>query len=147
MAGFAIDFTGDFDDEDPMVAIGQLLLGDDQEFFSSTLTFWGVADYRASWAAGLRRTLDGAAVSCLATSVTDPAVSNFVEVWPLYRAEEGDVVYVQNRLLFLDQLPGAFDPAAPWASVSPRTTVTEDGDQISEWHLSLAVLQEFLAAQ
>jgi hypothetical protein len=145
MASFAIDFTGDFDDEDPMVAIGRLVLGGDQEFFSSTLTFWGVEDYRASWVAGLRRTLAGAAVSCLATSVTDPAVSNFVEVWPLYRAGDGDAVYVQNRLLFLDQLPGTFEPAAPWESVSPRATATEDGDQISEWPVSLASIREFLA--
>jgi hypothetical protein len=53
---------------------------------------------------------------------------------------------VQNRLLFLDQLPHDFDPAAPWDSVGPRRTVTEDGDQISEWRVSLDDIREFLAS-
>ena len=55
-------------------------------------------------------------------------------------------MYVQNRLLFLGQLPSGFDPAAPWESVSPRATLTEGGHQISEWRVSLAGIRAFLAA-
>jgi hypothetical protein len=139
---FGIEFTGEFDREDPLIAIGLITIGDFNEYFGSTLTFWDQDDYRKSWDAGLRRLLSGAAVSCLATSVTDPPITNFVEVWPLFLS--GDDVYVQNQMVFLDQLPHEFDPSAPWDSVGSRITVTEDGDEISEWQVSLNDIREFL---
>jgi hypothetical protein len=142
VGNFGIAFTGSFDDEDPLVAIGVLTLCEFSEHFSAPVSFWGVADYQKSWEAGLRRLLGGATVSCLATSVTDPADANFFDVWPLYRS--GDDIYVQNRLLFLDQLPHAFDLSAPWESVGPRRATTEDGDKISEWQVSLDDIREFL---
>jgi hypothetical protein len=142
VGNFGIAFTGSFDDEDPLVAIGVLTLRESSEHFSSPVSFWGVDDYQKSWEAGLRRLLGGAAVSCLVTSVTDPATANFIEVWPLYGS--GDDIYVQNRLLFLDQLPHAFDLSAPWESVGLRRTTTEDGDKISEWRVGLDDIGEFL---
>ena len=141
MSNFGIAFTGELDREDPLVAIGLITLGDFSEYFSSTLDFGNEDDYRKSWDMGLRRLLTGAAVSCLATSITDPPTTNFVEVWPLYLS--GDDVYVQNRWLFLDRLPHDFDPSAPWDSVSPRSTV-EDGYELSEWRVSLNDIREFL---
>jgi hypothetical protein len=141
MTNFGIAFTG-FDEEDPLVAIGELKLGDDREYFQSVLGFWGVDDYLQSWTEALQRLLAGASTSCLATSIVDPSNANFVEVWPLYR--EQDEVYVQNKLLFLDQLPHEFDPAAPWDSVDPRSLVNEDGRRISEWRVSLDDIREFL---
>jgi len=77
--------------------------------------------------------------------MSDPKVTNFVRVWPLYRI--GEVVYVQNRILFLDQIGDQFDPAAPWGGLGPRTTVNEDGDQISEWSIISADIEEFLAGR
>jgi CdiI N-terminal domain len=142
LGNFSIAFTGNFDDEDPLVAIGELTLGADHEYFESVLGFWELDEYEKSWTAGLRRLLDGASISCLATSVTDPSTANFVEIWPLYRS--GDDVYVQNRLIFMDQLPRAFDTAAPWESVEPRSVTDEDGRKISEWQVSRSDIQEFL---
>lgn len=141
MTNFGIAFTG-FDEEDPLVVNGELKLGDDREYFQSILGFWGVDDYLQSWTEGLQRLLAGASISCLATSVIDPSNANFVEVWPLYR-EQSDV-YVQNRLLFLDQLSHEFDPSEPWNSVDPRSVVNEDGQRISEWRVSLSDVREFL---
>jgi CdiI N-terminal domain len=141
MVGFSIGFTG-FDDDDPSVAIGAISLKGGHERFESVLGFWELDDYKRSWIAGLRRLVSGASTSCLATSVTDPSSANFVEVWPLYR-EESDV-YVQNQLLFLDQLPREFDPTEPWESVDPRSVVDEDGQRISEWRVSIDDIQEFL---
>jgi CdiI N-terminal domain len=142
VCNFGIAFTGDFDDEDPLVAIGVITLGDFSEHFESALDFWDQDDYRKSWDEGLRRLIIGGPVSCLATSVSDPPITNFVVVWPLYLS--GDDVYVQNKLLFLDQLPHDFDPSAPWESIGPRRTVTEDCDQISEWQVTLNEIREFL---
>jgi len=141
LANFSISFTG-FDEDDPLVALGELQLGEVHEYFQSVLGFWGLDDYTQSWATGLRRILAGAPISCLATSVTDPSSANFVEVWPLYR--EGTDVYVQNRFLFLDQLTREFDPKAPWESMDPRSVVNEDGQAISEWKVSLTDIGEFL---
>jgi len=144
VGGFSIEFTG-VDGSDPLVAIGELRLGDDREQFESVLGYWKQDDYAASWAAGLQRLLAGASVSCLATSISDPASANFVEVWPLYR--EGERVHVQSSLLFLDQLPRRFDPHAPWDSVGPRETIDEDGAEISEWHVRLSDVRDFLQSR
>jgi len=141
LADFSIAFTG-FDERDPLVAIGELRLGDDHERFESVIGFWSVDEYRQSWAEGLQRLLAGESTSCLATSVSDPSSANFVEVWPLYR--QGPDVFVQNSLLFLDQLSHEFDPAAPWQSVASRSVVDEDGQAISEWRVSLDDIRAFL---
>jgi hypothetical protein len=141
LVGFSIDFTG-FDERDPLVAIGLIRLGEHREYFGSVLTFWGTDDYKGIWDAGLRRLLVGASTSCLATSVLEPSSANFVEVWPLYR--EDAKVYVQNCLLFLDQLSHEFDPSAPWESVYPRSVLGEDGQRISEWQVSIDDIGEFL---
>jgi CdiI N-terminal domain len=141
VANFSIGFTG-FDDEDPLVAVGTLRLGEQNEYFESVLGFWGTDEYEEIWTAGLRRLIVGASTSCLATSITYPPNTNFVEVWPLYR-EESDV-YVQNHLIFLEQLSHELDPAAPWESVSPRSVVNEDGERISEWRVSIDDIGEFL---
>ena len=141
LAGFSIDFTG-FDEQDPLVAIGLIKLGEHHECFESVLVFWGTDDYKGIWDAGLRRLLGGASTSCLATSVLEPSSANFVEVWPLYR--EDSKVYVQNCLLFLDQLSHEFDPAAPWESVYRRSVANEDGQRISEWQVGIDDIGEFL---
>lgn len=124
------------------MALGELKLGEDCEHFGSILGFWRVDDYEESWLAALRRLVSGASVSCLATSVIDPSNANFLEVWPLYQ-EEGSV-YVQNSLIFPDQLSREFNPAAPWESIDPRSVIDEDGEAISEWRVSLDDVREFL---
>lgn len=62
--------------------------------------------------------------------------------WPLYRDQEE--VFVQHRLLFFDELPAPFEPGAPWESVDPRTMVDEEGRPISEWHVALKDIEDFL---
>ena len=59
MGNFSITFTG-FDEDDPLVAIGELKLSEHCEYFESVLEFWGLEDYERSWSAGLKRLLDGA---------------------------------------------------------------------------------------
>jgi hypothetical protein len=53
---------------------------------------------------------------------------------------------VQSSLIFLDDLPGMFDPARPWLSVPPRATVDEDGNRISEWRTDMAAIRQFMAS-
>jgi hypothetical protein len=144
MADFGIRFTGDYDDADPYVAIGEITLGDESELLEMVVDYWSIADYEAHWLTALRRLIGGATVSCLLTSVSDPETANFMVAWPLYRVD--DEVYVQNHYIALEELDHPFDIDAPWESVYPRSTINEDGQQISEWHVSLEDVRDFLAS-
>lgn len=122
---------------------GRITIGDFSEGFFASLTYWDIDEYERSWAASVRHALASEeADSVLITSITEPSTSNFVFSWPLHR--RGDVVYVQNAIIFLDELSTPFDPRQPWLSVNPRETVTEDGDHISEWRTSADALRTFL---
>ncbi len=59
----------------------------------------------------------------------------------MYR--EGQSVFVQNQLLFLDQLSRPFEVTAIGEFVKPRNTVSEDGVKISEWNVSLDEIGAF----
>jgi hypothetical protein len=123
-------------------ASGKIIIGDFTEAFSIPLGFWGVSDYRHSWQQAFE-VLNGNlhSTSCLMTSMTDPRQSNFLVCWPMYR--EGEDVYIQNAIIFLDEIEQAFDPAAPWGSVGPRRGIDEDGNRVSEWITSMDSLREF----
>lgn len=108
--------------------------------------FWKEADYRRHWLRALQRLDHGSEVtSCLVSSITDPRTGNFVRCWPLYRC--GDVVHVQEAVIFLDELDSEFDPDEPWLSVAPRRVVNEDGDQISEWETDMSAVRRFLTSE
>lgn len=143
MLNFKIALTGETLSDDPSVAIGVIQLGSHQEVFHAVLGFWSAEEYRASWIAALRRLVSGAEVSCLLTSVSNPEEAEFFTAWPLYRS--GDDVYVQNQLIFVDELGHDFDPDAPWESVGPHASVDEDGNRISEWRLDRADIEGFIA--
>jgi hypothetical protein len=126
----------------PATAAGRIVIGDFTEAFGIPLGFWSELDYRRSWRHAFE-VLDGDphATSCLVTSMTDPGTSNFLVWWPMYR-ESADV-YIQNAIVFLGETAKDLDPAAPWACVTPRRTVDEDGNEVSEWRTSMDSLREF----
>lgn len=142
MTGFSIGFTGETDPDDELVAIGEIWLGEEREEFQAVTGYWSCDDYRASWATALRRLLDGADVSCLITSLTDPIGANFVWTRPLYR--DGEAVHVQERVVILDDIAEPFDERAPWDSVDPRRTFDDERRPITEWHITLTDIENFL---
>lgn len=79
--------------------------------------------------------------SCLISSITDPETANFIFCWPIYR--EGEDVYVQNPIIFLDDPEEHFDPQEPWRYVEARSLVDEDGNQISEWTTNISQVRRF----
>ncbi|WUV15843.1 hypothetical protein OG352_13450 [Streptomyces sp. NBC_01485] len=108
------------------------------------LGFWSESDYLQSWCRALRELGSGTAVtSCLVASITDPEVSNFLFCWPLYR--EGEKVFVQNSVIFLDELVETFNVEEPWRFVGPRRAVSEYGDRISEWSTDISEVEKFLS--
>ncbi|MFD9938298.1 hypothetical protein ACFWZ6_34770 [Streptomyces massasporeus] len=124
-------------------AVGCITVRDFEENFPMDLTYWSVERYRESWIRSLRVLETGNDVaSCLISSITDPANTNFIFCWPLYRS--GDIVYVQNSIIFLEELEEDFSPDEPWRFVEPRSAFDEDGNEISEWQTSFDSVSDFL---
>lgn len=142
MTGFSIGFTGETDPDDPLVAVGEIRFGEDLESFHAAIGYWSVQDYEVSWAAALRRLLDGAPVSCLVTSLSDPIGANYVRTWPLYL--DGENVHAQERIVIIEDLDRPFEPDTPWESVDPRRTVDDKRRPISEWYFTLTDVENFL---
>jgi hypothetical protein len=126
----------------PAEASGRIVIGDFTETFTVPLGFWDESDYRRSWRQAFEvLNADPHSMSCMMTSVTDPGNSNFLVCWQVYR--EGEDVYIQNAIIFLDEIKEALDPAAPWGRVGPRRSIDEDGNKISEWATSMDSLRGF----
>jgi hypothetical protein len=126
----------------PPEASGRIVIGDFTETFRVPLGYWNESDYRRSWRQAFDvLNADQRSMSCLMTSMTDPGNSNFLVCWPMYR--EGENVYIQNAIIFVDEIREAFDPAAPWDFIRPRQVIDEDGNKISEWITSMNSLREF----
>jgi CdiI N-terminal domain len=122
-------------------AYGELVLGSHRERFLTPFSFWNKKRYRNQWKEGLRRLVTEER-SCLITAITDPSKSACLTWWPMYRL--GDQVHIQNHLLIYSDLPTPFDQANPYAHIPERETVSESGEKISEWTVSLRDIQAFL---
>ncbi|MGQ4483939.1 hypothetical protein [Streptomyces sp. SAS_276] len=132
--GFAIELVS--------AGTGKIVVHDFTETFPMDLTFWGSEQYKESWASALHRLEEAdVATSCLISSIADPKTANIISCWPLYRCQ--DEIFVQNSLIILDELDGAFEPDNPWLSVGPREVVDENGNRISEWRTDIAAVQKF----
>lgn len=125
--------------------VGRVQVGSFTETFLMDLSFWTVDEYRQSWREALNE-LESTdkATSCLVSSITDPVTSSFISCWPLYR--DGELVYVQNSIIFLDELDEPFDPQQPWRHVEPHHSVDEDGNPISEWVTRMSQVRLFRAS-
>jgi hypothetical protein len=120
----------------------EITIGNFNERFETSLEFWSIGDYQNQWKDALEGVLAGQKKTCLLTSINDPKFANFYFCWPLYR--EKDHIYVQNSLLFLDEIKEPFDLSNPHQYVHDRETVSEEGYRISEWEVSLADITAFL---
>lgn len=120
---------------------GEIRIGSFRERFLSAVTFWSEARYEQQWIEAAKRILtDGK--TALMSSVTEPASTNFVRWWAMYR--DGETIVVQEQLCFLDKLTEQFDPEAVERFVSPRETISEDGEKISEWTTTVSAMRAFL---
>ena len=120
---------------------GVISLGPVDEEFLAPLTYWKTLDYERQWRQGLLRILSGSESSCLITAMYDPSCANFITWWPLYRL--GDLMVVQNQILFLDRLTDGFDECNPYRHVGTRQSVSDEGSAISEWTVPLMDVQRF----
>jgi hypothetical protein len=122
---------------------GQITIGSFVERFIAPLGYWSKGEYEEQWNSGISRIIGPHDVSCLITSMRDPATANFIFWWPLYRI--GETVYVQNQLVFVEQLKMPFDPMDPYVQIPPRVTLNEEGETVSEWPVPLQAIKDFAA--
>lgn len=126
----------------PKKMAATIILGDFKENFVASGTYWCKEQYLKQWIEAIGLILEGRFQSCLITSMHNPSNANFINWWPMYLM--GQEIIFQNQILFLAELPEPFDELNPYKYISPRRTHTEDGEVISEWHISRHDLSDFI---
>lgn len=69
------------------------------------------------------------------TGMLDPKTANFLIWWPTWRI--GDIVYFQNQILFMNLIRAGFNDNALENYIPKRMTMTDKGEKISEWSVSV----------
>jgi len=126
---------------DQSVLLGKIKIDNYSEDFFASAEFWRREDYLESWKRSLAEGLQGGGRCALIASINDPVSSNFLFYWVIYL--EGDVAYVQNGVLFINELPVTFDPSAINGYVPARAEVNEEGVAISQWNIDRKSVMDF----
>ncbi|WP_417432008.1 hypothetical protein [Kiloniella sp.] len=124
---------------DEPCALGTIKIDNFQEDFHAPLTYWSIDDYRKQWAKACQELLSGSDKEALMVTMYDPEYANLLMTWSMYKVE--NMVYIQNTILFLDQV--SFDEANIAKSISDREIMSEDGERISEWSVSIDAIEKF----
>jgi hypothetical protein len=125
-------------------ARGRIALGDFSEEFVSPIVFWTVDNYRRQWCEAAERLLNGYEMSCFVAAMRESPLDGALFLWPAYR--EGEAVHLQHKLLLPELVKVSFDVMNPYAQVSERRTLSDDGEPISEWQVSIGDISRFLHA-
>lgn len=138
---FSINFL--FDDYQEGLSneiFGEIVIGDFQERFISSLHYWNILDYQAHWTDALERVVKGADNSCLITNMVDPKLANFIVWWPIYRF--GRKLIFHNQLLFINKK--VFDPTNPYVHIEKFREYSVEGKSLSKWEISVDQIEEYL---
>ncbi|MNL40246.1 hypothetical protein D3C87_1625820 [compost metagenome] len=127
---------------DESVLHGEVHIDGYVESFFAPVGFWSREDYLNSWKKSLEQGLREGGRAVLATSMRDPSVCNFIFYWVVYL--EGHEAFIQNGVMFLDELPLLFVPEKINSYVSNRQEINEDGVTLSQWKVDLSSAVEFL---
>ncbi len=130
-----------YDDQTTPAASGLLVLGSTKESFFASLHQWRQRDYEGQWKQAIGILLNERNKAALITEYVGPEASTHLVWWPMYVV--GSDVYVQNHLLFYNQLPTPFSLEKASSFLCDRQTVNEEGKRISEWKVTLSDVQAF----
>lgn len=114
---------------------GRIELSGSIERFFSPVSFWTREQYIDNWKHSFAEGYKSKTHSALVVSMRDPRQANFLILWVLYY--RGDRVFVQNRILFLEDIIEGFKISNLNDYIDERATVNEEGVRISEWEVSL----------
>lgn len=128
---------------EPVIRGGFQLPGCKEEF-ALPVSYWSRYDYVENWKRMVAHGVGSQASTAIVTSMRDPENMNFIFLWAFYFG--GENVYIQNKILFMDEVEGVFDPSRMNSYLGKRITHNEDGVCISEWVVNLGdVLSGFEA--
>jgi hypothetical protein len=130
-----------YDDPTTPAASGVLVLGDYKEHFLASLYQWKQHDYQRQWRLAIEALLSGRNKAALITEYVSPEFATHLVWWPMYLV--ANKVFIQNQLLFYDQLTESFSEENALLFVRNRQTMTPEGNQISEWAVTLSEVEEF----
>jgi len=125
--------------------LGSITMGDFTEDLIIPTSRWSKEDYERQWAEALHSLMEkDEASTALITEIYPQGTAVYVNTWPIYRI--GGDIYVQNRLIILDDYP-EFAPENLQDYVHERETISEDGDSLSEWKLSVGDIKTWLESK
>ncbi|WP_140419990.1 hypothetical protein [Achromobacter denitrificans] len=139
---FGISLKGEVLKEfDETVLRGEVEIDGYKESFFAPVGYWSKDDYLRSWKQSLAEGLQNGRHSALLTSMRDPGVSNFLFYWVVFI--EGEDAYIQNSVLFLDELSVPFVPDNVNIYIPERAEINEDGMIISQWKVGVSSIVDF----
>ena len=140
---FDIEFIPDephFSSEDGWSGLwGRVRLDDFTERFVAPLGKWHQSDYEEQWIEGAQRLIDGEHKSAF-------VVEAGRLWWTAWR--ESSKIYIQQQLLIDRHYSPAWTATAanlPYDLIGARESQSEDGEELSEWLITLDDLREFLS--
>lgn len=125
-------------------AAGVVVIGAFEESFSTALDVVSKQDYLRQWWRASQRIVDGYDTSAIITSFADRGGEVVGMWWPLYVLENG-LVKIQNQLILREAINNRFSLQTCYDYIGKRFTVTDEGDPISEWTITVAELTTFAA--
>ena len=114
------------------------VFGNHYETCSLPLNYWSLADYVEQWISELSQIVESSVPGALITSINDPSFAVNLVAWILYPLGDGSVKIQEHFLL-----PAQFvrdQEMIRQVTVRPREVVSDDGEPISEWTVSIADL-------
>jgi hypothetical protein len=140
---FEIKFEGDpWTDEDGLWRNLRITLQNFVETDCADFSSWSTRDYEAQWLTELNAISTSRDRGGLITSIHDPSDAYRVWIWPMWK--EGENVYFQSRLLFMLEPEPRFDPSRVGDYVGDHQLISEDGEPLSQWIVSLTSIRDFL---
>ncbi|WP_347114321.1 hypothetical protein AAHB66_20375 [Leclercia sp. S52] len=128
------------DVEGERVLPASIIIDEFSEMMNIPLSYWNISDYKKSWLRSIENGLASKKHATLIVSMYELEHTNFIFTWVLYFC--GDKVFVQNKILFLDEYTD-FTVDKINDFIEPRTTHNEDGMKISEWCTDLKSVLDF----
>jgi hypothetical protein len=122
---------------------GQLIdahfvFGNRYEKCSLPLNYWRLCDYVSQWISTLSQVADSSVPGAMITSINDPSIAVNIVAWILYPLSDGSVK-IQQHLLDPDRFVRNRKMVHHF-KIRPREVVSEDGEAISEWTVSITDL-------
>lgn len=142
---FNINFTDTYEFDSlnsKLQKIAEIIIGDFREPIIIPISYWSEQDYKKQWLNALNEILSfDNSSSALIVSMHDTKLADsHIVTWPMYRV--GEIVYIHNRILFLEESTKYFDIRKIKAYIGERETVGGDGNEISEWQTGVKNIQK-----